>query len=113
MLAASMASPSPFVVKVPNLLEPVTRQAESLPWCAPQPLLLVRLAMLLQDAVEAACMCARAHIDAPQLAKHLLSSETYQAFQAASKDDSGGDLQLDVHAAAFAAAVVGVVGEVS
>ena len=96
----------------PCLLEHVTKQAaEQLPAGQRTPLLLVRLSTLLQDAVEAACMCARAHIDAPQLAKHLLSAEQYQAFQAASKDD-GAERPARTHATAYAAAVVSVVGEV-
>ena len=48
------------------------RQAEESGLCADQPLLMLRVAMLLQDAVEAACMCEKAGIDAPLLAKHLL-----------------------------------------
>ena len=76
------------------------------------PLLPLRLAMLLQDATEAACMCSRAHIDAPQLAKHILSSEAFQAFLTASKDENGVDRPLDTNGEAYAAAVLGVVGEV-
>jgi hypothetical protein len=106
-------SASEWEVHPPSLLQQVTRQCEErLPAAQRTPLLLVRLSLLLQDAVEAACMCARAHIDAPQLGKHLLSSETYQAFQAALKDESGADKPSGVHAQAYAAAVLSVVGEV-
>ena len=106
-------SASEWEVHPPSLLQHVTRQCEErLPAAQRTPLLLVRLSLLLQDAVEAACMCTRAHIDAPHLSKHLLSSETYQAFQAALKDESGADKPSGVHAQAYAAAVLSVVGEV-
>ena len=47
----------------PDLLPLVAREAElCLPAEVRQPLLLLRASTLLQDAVEAACMCVRARI---------------------------------------------------
>ena len=102
----------PFDVDVPSMAEHVAREAESrLPGSLRTPLLLLRTSMLLQDAIEAACMCARAHIDAPLLAKHLLGSEQYQQFLSeanAATGDSAGSASIE----AYAAAVRETVGEV-
>lgn len=99
----------------PDLSEHVRQQAERrLPVEARTPLLLLRVSMLLQDAVEAACMCARAHIDAPLLAKHLLGSEQHQAFVAATaaSSASGDGDRAEAEVAEFAEAVTPHVGEV-
>lgn len=119
---------SAFEVKaLPSLLEHVTREAARLPEELRQPLLLHRVSMLLQDAVEAACMCARAHIDAALLGKHLLGSDHYQRFLSTSSGSAAaGSSSDDAGAAApaasepgggegtdaFAAAVRSTVGEV-
>ena len=113
------ASETQFVPELPDLLEHVTRVAEKLlqPSMA-TPLLLHRVSTLLQDAVEAAYTCARAHIDAPLLAKHLLGNEQYQAFLAAHGEGNSTDGVLyidrsgDTDAQAFASAVTSTVGEV-
>ena len=60
----------------PCFLEQVTALAEQrLPNSEYTVLLLHRANALLQDAVEAACVCIRAHIDPPMLMKHLLGSD--------------------------------------
>ena len=99
----------------PDLLEYVVKEADRrLPAHAHTSLAVLRVSMLLQDAVEAACMCARAHIDAPLLAKHLLGSEQHLQFmalaQAASDDDQTSEAAEAV--AEFASAVSSTVGEV-
>ena len=102
----------PFQVQAPSLLAQATSQAtRRLPAAQCTPLLLVRLAMLLQDAVEAACMCTRAHIDASQLPKHLLSADQYQDFLKASADEPQDD-DCEQCVEDYAAAVREVVGEV-
>ena len=103
----------PAELRRPSLLEHVSREAHRrLDEGQRTPLLLLRMAMLLQDAVEAACMCARAHIDAPQLAKHLLSNEQYQTFRAAAMDGTGADREVEAGAEEYAKAVRDVVGMV-
>ena len=65
----------------PCFLELVKQQAErTLPSKACTPMLLQRANMLLQDAVDAACMCMRAHVDSPTLLKHILGAEHYNVF---------------------------------
>ena len=55
----------------PCFMELVKQAAEkALPSKACTPMLLQRTNMLLQDVVEAACMCMRAHVDSPLLLKH-------------------------------------------
>ena len=111
---ASYPSGSDFPLP-PDLHALVAKEAEAfLPAEARQPLLLLRVSMLLQDAVEAACMCARAHIDAPLLAKHLLGAEQHQHFLAA-QAEAAGDASAAERAervAEFAQAVASTVGEV-
>lgn len=103
----------PAELSRPSFLEHVSREAHRrLDAGQRTPLLLLRMVMLLQDAVEAACMCARAHIDAPQLAKHLLSNEQYQTFRAAAMDDTGADPDAEAGAEEYASAVKDVVGVV-
>ena len=70
----------------PCFMELVKQAAEkALPSKACTPMLLQRTNMLLQDVVEAACMCMRAHVDSPLLLKHLLGTEHYQGFLASDK----------------------------
>ena len=67
----------------PCFMEQVTTVAEArLPPSACTALLLQRANMLMQDTVEAACMCMRAHIDPPLLAKHVMGAEHCHAFMA-------------------------------
>ena len=70
----------------PCFLELVKQQAERvLPGKACTPMLLQRANMLMQDTVDAACMCMRAHVDSPLLLKHLLGTEHYQSFLTSDK----------------------------
>ena len=120
--APAVAAPAPLPAGTPDslptppdLLAHVTRAAESsLPSEARQPLLLLRVSMLLQDAVEAACMCARAHIDAPLLAKHLLGAEQHQQFVAAQEESASPEVEAErtERVNEFAKAVASTVGEV-
>ena len=65
----------------PCFLKLVKQQAErALPGKACTPMLLQRANMLLQDAVDAASMCMRAHVDSPTLLKHVLGAEHYNMF---------------------------------
>ena len=104
--------------KPPSLLPQVEAEARRRLQSAHRtPLIVLRVSMLLQDAVEAACMCARAHIDAPLLAKHLLGNEQHQQFLAkaasSGNDASGSSGASSAEAIAdFAEAVASTVGEV-
>ena len=103
--------------KPPSLLAQVEAEAKRrLPATARTPLIVLRVSMLLQDAVEAACMCARAHIDAPLLAKHLLGNEQHQQFLAKAVDAAAPDAGEASSAEAideFVKAVASTVGKVS
>ena len=91
-MEAQPAPPPPAPEPIPNsnaealplppcFLELVKQQAErTLPSKACTPMLLQRANMLLQDAVDAACMCMRAHVDSPTLLKHVLGAEHYNIF---------------------------------
>ena len=91
-MEAQPAPPPPAPEPIPNsnaealplppcFLELVKQQAErALPSKACTPMLLQRANMLLQDAVDAASMCMRAHVDSPTLLKHLLGAEHYNVF---------------------------------
>ena len=104
-----ISAPDTSLPTPPDLLAHVTRQAESsLPAESRPPLLLLRVSMLLQDAVEAACMCTRALIDAPLLAKHLLGAEQHQQFLQSQNDPSSERAERIND---YAKAVSGVVGE--
>jgi hypothetical protein len=97
----------------PDLLEHVTREAECrMPAEHRTPLLLLRVSMLLQDAVEAACMCAKAHIDASLLAKHLLGNEQHQDFISAQAALTASNSAAPAAVGEFASAVASTVGEV-
>ena len=96
----------------PDLRSLVQHEAENcLPADARQPLLVLRVSMLLQDAVEAACMCARAHIDAPVLAKHLLGAEQFQNF-CVPPEAGEAAANKAARVTEFAKAVASTVGEV-
>tara|TARA_B110001452_G_C14802480_1_gene280028 strand:- start:20 stop:484 length:465 start_codon:yes stop_codon:yes gene_type:complete len=102
----------------PCFMEAVKQAAEArLPSKACTPMMLQRSNMLLQDVVEAACMCIRAQVDTPLLVKHLLGTEHAQAFLASEKaklategDGAGskGSKELD----SWSAAVLEHVGDV-
>ena len=92
MMEASPSPPPPAPEPIPQrnaealplppcFLELVKQQAERrLPSKACTPMLLQRANMLLQDAVDAASMCMRAHVDSPTLLKHVLGAEHYNMF---------------------------------
>lgn len=102
----------------PCFMAAVKQAAEArLPSKACTPMMLQRSNMLLQDVIEAACMCIRAQVDTPLLVKHLLGTEHAQAFLASEKarlaaegDSAGskGFTELD----SWSAAVTEHVGEV-
>lgn len=95
---------------LPDLLEEATRcAAKRLPAGKVTPLLLHRLNALLQDAVESAVICSRAHIEAPLVAKHLLGADQYQTFLGAS-DEAATAVSSEIDQDDFAAAVTGTVG---
>ena len=82
----------------PSMIEHVKRVAEER-WsggaltASKIPLTLLRTSMLLQDTIEAACMCVRAHVDPPLLGKHLLGAEQYQTFlKQSGQDFAAGDI---------------------
>ena len=65
----------------------------------------------MQDTVEAACMCVRAHIDPPLLAKHLVGAEHCQALAEGSAAGTAGS-GVNASSSEWAAAVTDIVGEV-
>jgi len=79
------------------------------------PLLLQRANLLMQDAVEAACMCARACVEPTMLVKHVLGAEHYAQYleQRKAEAEAGADgrppLDLDEP---WTVAVIEHVGEV-
>ena len=90
-------------VQIPSLLHHVAEEAEKrLPKSLQTPLLLLRLSMLLQDTVDAARTCARACIEPPLLAKHLLGSDHQHL--------AGGESSVDEDA--YAKTVLSTVGQV-
>ena len=102
MMEASPSPPPPAPEPIPQrnaealplppcFLELVKQQAERrLPSKACTPMLLQRANMLLQDAVDAASICMRAHVDSPTLLKHVLGAEHYNMFL---RDDDNSTLR--------------------
>lgn len=108
---ASGSAAEAVVLTPPCFMELVTAAARHfLPADGNTMLLLHRANMLMQDTVEAACMCVRARIDPPLLAKHLVGAEHCQVLASGEFSAAGGGASP---VSEWADVVLDIVGEVS